>query len=108
MKSRRFIALLGLCLTLAVTATAAHPRTTKGTIVSAAPTRLTIRATDAATKKSADLAFEIDAETRIYRGTKVVTFAEAAMQPGEPVSVTVDLDVAEDLADAIHLEVRKQ
>jgi hypothetical protein len=87
---------------------AAHPRTTKGAIVSAAPTRLTIRVTDAATKKTSEMAFEIDAETKIYRGTKVVTFAEAAMQPGEPVSVTVDLDVAEDLADAIRLDAKTQ
>jgi len=107
MKFIRFAVLLSLGLGVAAATLAAHPKTTTGTIASATPTKLTVHVIDAATKKTSDMAFEIDDETKIYRGTKVVSFAAAAMQPGEAVSVTVDLDVADDLADAIRLDVRK-
>lgn len=102
----RFARSLSIGAAMAVLASVivfAHPRTTKGTVVAAEPTKITISTIDDTTKKPVEKAFEIDKETKIYRGETVVTFAAAKIQKGENVSITVDLDVADDLADVVRL-----
>jgi hypothetical protein len=96
-----------LLLSLASAPLLAHEFTFKGTVVSAAPTSVKVTVIDEKTKKPKVMAFEIDKQTKILRGDKLVTFAEAAIQKDEPIAVTVNLDDGEDLANVIRLAVKK-
>ena len=106
----RFLRLLSLGIAgvlVLSTSLLAHPRTTTGTVASAEPTKIVVSTTDAKTRKTVSMSFEIDKDTKIFRGAAAVTFDAAKIQKGERVSVTVDLDNADDLADVIKLAVRK-
>ena len=59
---------------------------------------------DEKTKRPAQKVFTIDSETRVLRGDKSLSLAEAALQKGETVEVVVNHDTPGDLA----LEVRLQ
>ncbi len=92
----------------AVAPLAAHPLVLKGTVVAIEPAGVTMRFVDPDTKKTVTEAFQIDKETKILRGDKVVTFAEARIIKGEAIAVTVDLDNDDHLADVIRLDVKKR
>ena len=87
---------------------AAHPLTLKGTVVAAEPAYVTIRFVDPDSKKTMTESFQIDKETKIVRGDKVVTLAEAGITKGEAIAITVNLDEDEHLADVIRLEIKKK
>ena len=86
----------------------AHPLVLKGAVVAVEPTKVTMRFVDPDTKKTVTEAFQIDKETKILRGDKVVTFADAEIIKGEPIAITVDLDNDEHLADLIRLDAKKR
>ena len=46
-------------------------------------------------------------ETEIFRGAKKMTFAEAKIQAGDSVAVTVDDDADEKLALTVKVDVKK-
>ncbi len=46
-------------------------------------------------------------ETEIFRGAKKMTFAEAKIQAGDSVAVTVDHDADEKLALTVKVDVKK-
>jgi hypothetical protein len=62
---------------------------------------------DEKTKKPAAMKFDFDKETKILRGDKRVTIAEAGIVKGEKIAVTIDHDVDETLAIVIRLDEKK-
>jgi maltose-binding protein MalE len=78
-----------------------------GTVVSAKPDSIVVSVVDETTKKPASMTFDLNKDTKIMRGTKTVTFAEAKIQKGEKISVTIDHDVDEHLATIIKLDAPK-
>jgi len=78
-----------------------------GKVVSAQPTSITVSVVDESTKKVSPMTFDIGKETKIQRGTKVVSFADAHIQKGESVSITIDHDLDMHLAVVIKLEAKK-
>ncbi len=85
----------------------AHEVTFKGTVISAAPTAVKVTVVDEKTKKTKEMAFTIDKDTKIFRGDKPVTFVEAKIAKDDAIAVTVNMDEAPEFADVIHLDVKK-
>jgi hypothetical protein len=102
MNARLAIASLTLLL-IGVVPLRAHLETHKGTVIAVEKTGVRVSVVDPKTKKTSPRLFEVDAETKILRGDAVVTFATAKIQKGEAISVTVDHDLAEELALVIRL-----
>ena len=108
MKNRVSSFLVAVLLVAAVGSAAAfHQVTFKGTVVSATATSLKVTVVDEKTKKPGVMAFDMDKETKILRGDKRVTFAAAAIQKDEKISVTIDHDVDETLAIIVRLDEKK-
>ena len=78
-----------------------------GTVVSVKPASIIVSVVDETTKKPVSMTFDLNKDTKIMRGTKTVTFAEAKIQKGEKVSVTIDHDVDEHLATILKLDAAK-
>jgi len=100
------IAALAL-LASSASALARHEQTHKGTVVSSTGNKITVTVVNDKTKKTQNLVFEFDRETKFLRGDRVVTAAEAKIQKGEKIAVTVNHDDAEDLALVIRLDEKK-
>ncbi len=81
----------------------AHNVAFKGTALEADNTSVRVNVVDAKTKTVAPMVFVVDTETKVLRDDVVVTFANAKIQKGEPISVTVDHDLDEELAQVIRL-----
>jgi hypothetical protein len=62
---------------------------------------------DETTKKPSQVTFDIGKETKIQRGTKVLSFADARIQKGEKVTITIDHELDMHLAVTIKLDERK-
>jgi hypothetical protein len=84
-----------------------HEVTYKGTVVSADDKKVTVTVVNAKTKKPENFGFSFDKETKVLRGDKVVTYAQARIQKGEKIAVTVDHDLDENLALVIRLDEKK-
>ena len=95
-----------VCSVIVVMAAAtlvAHNITFKGTALEADKASVKVNVVDAKTKKTAPMVFVVDEQTKVLRDDVVVTFANAKIQKGEPISVTVDHDLDEELAQVIRL-----
>ena len=95
-----------VCSVIVVMAAAtlvAHNITFKGTALEADKASVRVNVVDAKTKKVTPMVFDVDEETKVLRDDVVVTFANAKIQKGEPISVTVDHDLDEELAQVIRL-----
>lgn len=95
---------------IAATTVAAHEITFKGTVVSVEPgkvTKVTVNVVDEKTKKTTTTTFEIDDETKVFRGDVAVKIAEARIVKGESIAITVDHDESETLANIVKLPARK-
>lgn len=68
---------------------------------------LHVTVVDAKTKKPSDRVLVIVDATRIFRGQATVPLADAALQKGESVAVTVDHDKPGDEAITVRLEQRR-
>lgn len=68
---------------------------------------LHVTVVDAKTKKPSDRVFVIVDATRIVRGQATVALADAGIQKGESVAVTVDHDMPGDEAITVRLEPRR-
>jgi NADH dehydrogenase FAD-containing subunit len=97
----------------------AHEVTYRGTVVALETGRyaqpaggmrevqeLHVTVVDAKTKRPSQRVFVIVDATRIFRGESTVALADAAIQKGESVAVTVDHDKPGDEAITIRLEPR--
>jgi len=79
----------------------------RGTVVSVTPASITVSVLDESTKKPSSMTFDIGKETKVQRGTKVVTLADAHIAKGEKVSITIDHDLDMHLAVLIKLDEKK-
>lgn len=68
---------------------------------------LLVTIVDAKTKKPSERVFVIVDATRIIRGETAVSFANAGIQKGESVAVTIDHDKPGDEAITVRLEPRR-
>ena len=102
---RRVTGLLMGAVVLLVSGTSllAHEETYKGTVVSVVAARVQVKVIDEKTKKESTMDFTITAKTKVLRGDKVVTFAEAKIQKDERIAVTVNHDVSMTDATVIRL-----
>ena len=82
----------------------AHQETFKGTVLSVAATGVEVNVLDPKTKKEEPKTFKTNAETKVLRGDVVVTLANAKVQRGEAIAVTVDHDLDVTLALVIRLD----
>ena len=101
------VTLLAVWLTLPLIAAPVHDIVHKGTVVSADAKTLRVSVPDEKTKKPVTMTFEHDRETTILRGEKTVSFAEARIQKGEPVAVTINHDDFPNFALVVRLNERK-
>jgi len=101
-----FVAILLFMAVLPALA-ARHQVTFKGTVVSATATNVKVSVVDEKTKKPVTKSFDMDKETKILRGDKLVTFAAAKIQKNEKIAVTIDHDADETLAIVVRLDQAK-
>jgi len=98
-------------LNLAVITAVAHEITYKGTVSSVEVgkfMKLQVSVVDAKSKKTTVMDFEAVDTTVFYRGTVRVKFADVMIQKGEAITVIVDHDVDETLAQTIRLAAKKK
>ena len=94
-------------LAFATVAAAPHLMTFKGTVLLVEKETIKINAVDPETKKVAAKSFFFDDKTKFLRGDKVVKFADAKILKGENITVTVDHDLDEELAQVVRLGAAK-
>ena len=99
--------LTAVIVCLATVSVLAHEVTYRGTVTSADAKALKITVVDAKTKKPSALTFEHDKETKILRGDKLVPFADAKIQKGERIAITVNTDDDENYAMVVRLDEKK-
>jgi hypothetical protein len=104
--SRRSV-FLSLVMVVLVASAALFAHDFHGTVVSATPASITVSVVDDTTKKAAPMTFDIGKQTKIQRGTKVVSFADAHIQKGDKVEIEIDHELDMHLAISIKLEVKK-
>lgn len=90
-------------IALAAVTLSAHLITFKGTVLGVEKETIKINAVDPETKKAAPKTFFVDDETKVLRDDKIVKFADAKIQKGENITITVDHDLDEELAQVIRL-----
>lgn len=81
----------------------AHPVSYKGTVMSVEPKALQVKVMDDMSKRASTLTFDVTAETKVFRGDKPVRYADAGIQKGERVAVTIDHDEPGEQAAEIRL-----
>jgi maltose-binding protein MalE len=96
-----------LIVVLATATLSAHLLTFKGTVLGVEKESIKMTAVDPETKKSSEKTFVVDDQTKVLRADKVVKWADAKIQKGENVTVTVDHDLDEELAQVIRLGAAK-
>ena len=70
----------------------AHEVTYLGAVVTVEATRVQVKTTDPDTTKPLTAWFLVSKDTKIKRGERVVSFAEAKIMPNERIAVTIDHD----------------
>lgn len=105
--NRRF-AQFSAFLVLWLSAATLYAHEVRGTVISATPTAITVSAVDETTKKTTSQTFDIGKDTKIQRGTKVVSFADAKIVKGDKVTITIDHELDMHLAMVIKLEAPKK
>jgi maltose-binding protein MalE len=95
--------LTGLVLAVVMTAGAAaqllaHDETFKGTVIAVEAAKVRVSVIDDKTKKVSSMEFVVTAKTKVLRGDTVVKFADAKIEKGERIAVTVNHD--ESMTDA--------
>jgi hypothetical protein len=98
---------LFVALVVASSVVSAHPMTYKGTVVSVGESTVEVKAMDDMTKKEVTKKFKVNEKTKILRGEKAVTFAEAKIEKDERIAVTINMDTASDVALEIKLAAAK-
>ena len=93
-KAVLFLATAMAALVIMQGALLAHDMLTQGTVLTVAPARLEITSLNKATKKDETVAFVIDKNTKVKRGEKIVSYADARIEKGERIVVVVNTDAA--------------
>lgn len=107
MKMLRISGLVAIVLVMTTAAVLAHQVTYKGTVIALDKESVRVTVVDEKTKKPVAMKFDFDKETKVLRGDKLVTIAEARIVKGEKIAVTIDHDVDETLAIVIRLDEKK-
>jgi hypothetical protein len=107
MRMLRIPGLVAIVLALTTAVVLAHQVTYKGTVIALDKESVSVTVVDDKTKKPVAMKFDFDKETKILRGDKRVTIAEARIAKGEKIAVTIDHDVDETLAIVIRLDEKK-
>ena len=100
-----------VCSAIIVIATvtlSAHLITSKGKVTAVEKEAVKVDVVDPETKKVTPRTFIVDEETKVLRDDKLVKFADARIQKGENITITVDHDLDEDLAQTIRLGITKK
>ena len=92
---------------LLTTSLFAHEVTFKGTVIALEKESVRVTVVDQKTKKPVAMKFDFDKDTKILRGDKAVTIADAKIEKNEKISITVDHDVDETFAILIRLDPKK-
>lgn len=93
---------------LATVTLSAHLITSKGKVTAVEKEAVKVDVVDPETKKVTPRTFIVDEETKVLRDDKLVKFADARIQKGENITITVDHDLDEDLAQTIRLGTTKK
>jgi hypothetical protein len=103
--------LVATCVAFGAAPVSAHEVTSKGSVVSVDQSKpdekavvVNVATVDDKASKTGEVTFYLDPETRIFRGQARVTFAQVTFAKGEPITITVDHDLDEQLAIEIHLD----
>ena len=91
--------LAAMMMWVAGTSLLAHEETYKGTVIATQTAKVRVSAIDDKTKKESSMEFAVTAKTKVLRGDKVVAFADAHIEKGERIAVTVDHDAS--MTDAV-------
>lgn len=95
MKTFRSVSTIGVAVTFAWLASAAvfaHPMTHQGTVLTVEPARIQVKTVDEKTKKEETVWFVVDKTTKVKRGEKTVSYADAKITAGERIVIIVDMD----------------
>jgi hypothetical protein len=101
------LSVMAVVVCLAGARVLAHLVTYKGTVISVAKDKVVVDVIDEKTKKATPRTFDVDAETQVFRGEVAVKFADARIEKGESIAVTVNLDDSDTFADVIKLPAKK-
>ena len=93
---------------LATVTLSAHLITSKGKVTAVEKEAVKVDVVDPETKKVIPRTFIVDEVTKVLRDDKLVKFADAKIQKGENITITVDHDLDEDLAQIIRLGITKK
>ena len=81
--------------------------TYKGTVMAATASTVQVKLIDDTSKKETSATFTVTAKTKVFRGDKAISFADAKVQKDERIVVTVDHDQDGHAATMIRLAVQK-
>ena len=95
-------------IAIAAVTLSAHLITSKGTVAAVEKEAVKVDVVDPETKKVTPRTFIVDEETKVLRDDKLVMFADAKIKKGENITITVDHDLDEDLAQTIRLGTTKK
>lgn len=95
-------------VSVAAVSVLAHQATYKGKVLGIEKTSVRVNVVDAKTKKEAARTFKTSPATKVLRGEAVVKFADAKIQAGENIAVTVNNDGDANLALVIRLDASKK
>ena len=95
-------------IAIAAVTLSAHLITSKGTVTAVEKEAVKVDVVDPETKKVTPRTFIVDEETKVLRDDKLVKFADAKIKKGENITITVDHDLDEDLAQTIRLGTTKK
>jgi len=85
----------------------AHEETYKGTVMTVAAAAVQVKVIADASKKETPMTFGVTPRTKVFRGDKAVSFADAHIQKDERIAVTINHDEAGHNATAIRLAAQK-
>lgn len=104
---RTNVIVCAVIVAVAAVTLSAHLLTFKGTVLAVEKDSVRVNAVHPETKKATVMVFIVDNETKVLRGDVLVNFANAKIQKGENITVTVDHDLDEELAQVIRLGAGK-
>ena len=92
---------------VAGTLVSAHPMTYQGTVLAVEAAKVQVKAVDEHTKKEENIWFVVDKNTKVTRGDKKTSYADAKIATGERIVIIVDMDSkTKNYAEEIRLAAR--
>ena len=104
---RLSLVLVAVAMMWTASAVIAHEQTFTGIVAAIETAKVQVKVTDAKTKTQTSMDFGVTTKTKIYRGDKTVSLADAKIQKDERIAVTIDHDAPGHNATVIRLAVKK-